>query len=149
MKILIDTDELVEFFGEGWDCYDICSKAELRVFLARFCKQKIEGEEEKEEQPAKGETRPKFDSITYFTRDQAQKHLEVLRDAINTIGKVSIRDYYRFAEFLQILPKWTAMFFTEDYGWIDLSTARINIIHSRGGDLWKLEMPVPKKLTKD
>ena len=145
MKILIDTDELVEFFGEGWrGCY-ISTKEELKWFLVDFCRQKIEGEKEKE-QPARSETCPKFDSITYFTREQAQKHLEVLRDAIAAMRKVSIRDYYRFAEFLQILPKWTAMYFNEDYGWTDLSTARINIVHSRGVDLWTLELPEPKKL---
>lgn len=145
MKILIDTDELVEFFGEGWDSYDICSKAELKSFFANFCKQKIEGEEEKEEQPTKSETCPKFDSITYFTRDQALKHLELLRHHIDALGKVSIRDYYRLAEFLQILPKWTAMYFAEGYGWTDLSTARVRAVHSRGIDLWTLEMPEPKK----
>ena len=146
MKILIDTDELVEFFGEGWDSSDICSKAELRSFLANFCKKKIEGEEEKEEQPTKSETCPKFDSITYFTRDQALNHLEFLRDAIVAMGKVSIRDYYRLAEFLQILPKWTAMYFTEGYGWTNLYTVRVKAVHSRGIDLWTLEMPEPVKL---
>jgi len=145
MKILIDTDELVEFFGEGWCSCDISTKEELKSFLVDFCKQKIEGEEEKEE-PVKNETCLKFDSITYFTREQAQKHLEVLRDALAAIGKVSIRDYYRFAEFLQILPKWTAAYFKEDYGWTDLSMARINATHQGGIDLWTLEMPVPKKL---
>ncbi len=145
MKILIDTDELVEFFGEGWCSCDISTKDELKSFLVDFCKQKIEGEEEKEE-PVKSEACPAFDSITYFTREQAQKHLEVLRDALTAMGKVSVRDYYRFAEFLQILPKWTAMYFKEDYGWIDLSKARINVIHNRGVDLWTLEMPVPVKL---
>ena len=145
MKILIDTDELVEFFGEGWDSYDICSKAELRSFLANFCKQKIEGEEEKEEQPTKSETCPKFNSITYFTRDQAINHLELLRATV-AMGKVSIRDYYWLAEFLQILPKWTAMYFAEGYGWTDLSTARVRAVHSRGIDLWTLEMPEPVKL---
>lgn len=146
MKILIDTDELVEFFGEESDCYDIYSKAELRMFLARFCKQKIEGNEEKEEEPTKSETCPTFDSITYFTRDQAQHHLELLRDHVDALGKVSIRDYYRLAEFLQIIPKWTAMYFTEDYGWKDLSTVRINTVHSGGLNLWTLEMPELKKL---
>lgn len=144
MKILIDTDELVEFFGEGWDSYDICSKAELRAFLERFCKQKIEGEEEKEE-PTKNETCPAFDSITYFTRDQAQKHLEVLRDTIRTSGKVSVQDYYRLAEYLGIIQKWIAMNFKSNYGWKDLSTARINAICCKGNYLWTLEMPVPKK----
>lgn len=145
MKLLIDTDELVEFFGEGWRSFDISTKDELRSFLADFCKQKIEGEEEKEE-PVKSETCPKFNSITYFTRDQAQKHLELLRDAIRAFEKVSVRDYYRLAEFLQIIPKWTALYFKGDYGWTDLSTARINIVHSRGIDLWTLEMPEPKRL---
>lgn len=144
MKILIDTDELVEFFGEGWWSCDISTKEELKSFLVDFCKQKIEGEEEKEE-PVKSEICPKFDSITYFTRDQALKHLELLRHHIDALGKVSIRDYYRLAEFLQILPKWTAMYFAEGYGWTDLSTARVRSVHSRGIDLWTLEMPEPKK----
>ena len=80
MKILIDTDELVEFFGEGWCSCDISTKEELKSFLVDFCKQKIEGEEKEEEkeEPAKSETCPKIDSITYFTRDQAQKHLQLL-----------------------------------------------------------------------
>lgn len=150
MKILIDTDELVEFFGEGWDCYDICSKAELRVFLARFCKQKIEGKEEidepEEQANVKADIGMIFDGITYFEKDQAQKHLELLRDAISVKGYVTIRDYYRLAEFLQIIPKWTAMYFTDEYGWKDLSLARINVRHDRGIDLWTLEMPVPEKL---
>lgn len=147
MKILIDTDELVEFFGEGWWSCDISTKEELKSFLIDFCKQKIEGEEEtaEEEQPAKNETCLGFDSITYFTRDQALKHLELLRHHIDALGKVSIRDYYRLAEFLQILPKWTAMYFAEGYGWTDLSTARVRSVHSRGIDLWTLEMPEPKK----
>ena len=145
MKVLIDTDELVEFFGEGWDCYDICSKAELRSFLANFCKQKIEGEEEKEE-PVKNETCPAFDSITYFTREQAQKHLEVLRDECTACGRVTIQDFYRLAEWLQIIPKWTHLHFRSNYGWTDLSTARINSIHRGGVDLWTLEMPELKKL---
>ena len=146
MKILIDTNELVEFFGEGWCSCDISTKEELKSFLVDFCKQKIEGEEEEEEQPAKNETCPKFDSITYFEREQAQKHLEVLRDALAAMGRVSVRDYYRFAEFLQILPKWTAMYFNESYGWTDLSTVRINVTHNGGIDLWTLEMPKLKKL---
>ena len=151
MKILIDTDELVEFFGEGWCSCDISTKNELRSFLVDFCKQKIEGEEEKEE-PAKSETGPKFDSIMYVTRDQALKHLEVLRVAIASMGKVSIRDYYRFAELLRILPewtsmpKWTPMYYNEDYGWTDLFMARVKVIHRRGIDLWILEMPEPRKL---
>lgn len=149
MKVTIDTDELAEFYKNEWREV-ITSAEDLKSFLANFCKQKIEGEketaEEEKEQPAKSETCPAFDSITYFTREQAQKHLEVLRDAITAMGKVSIRDYYRFAEFLQILPKWTAMYFNESYGWTDLSTARINTVHSRGVDLWTLEMPVPKRI---
>ena len=143
MKILIDTDDLVEFFGEGWYSCDISTKDELRSFLVDFCKQKIEGEED-EEEPAKSETCPKFDSIMYFTRDQAQKHLEVLRDAICTSGKVSVQDYYRLAGSLGIIQNWIAMYFKSDYGWRDLSTARINGIHCGGIDLWTLEMPVPK-----
>lgn len=143
MKILIDTDELVEFFGEGWCSCDISTKEELKSFLIDFCKQKIEGEEE---QPTRSETCPKFGSITYFTRDQAQKHLELLRDYINTLGCVSVRSYYRLAEYLQIIPDGTASHFTEDYGWCSLSTVRINTMHSGGIDLWTLEMPVPKEL---
>lgn len=146
MKILIDTDELVEFFGEGWCSCDISTKEELKIFLVDFCTQKIEGEEEEKEVSVKSETYTKFDSITYFTREQAQKHLELLRDALRTFEKVSVQDYYRLAEFLQIKPKWTAMYFKGDYGWTDLSTARINTVHSRGIDLWTLEMPEPKKL---
>lgn len=145
MKILIDTDELVEFFDEGWCSYDISTKDELRSFLIDFCKQKIKGEEEKEE-PVKSETCPKLDSITYFTREQAQKHLELLRDECTAYGSVTIRDYYRLAEWLQIIPKWTHLHFRANCGWTDLSTVRINVIHSRGVDLWTLEMPVPKKL---
>lgn len=145
MKILIDTDELVEFFGEGWYSCDISTKDELRSFLADFCKHKIEGEEEKEE-PAKSETCPKFDSITYFTRDQAQKHLELLRDYIDTLGCVSVRSYYRLAEYLQIITDGIASRFTEDYGWCDLSMVRINVKHSGGIDLWTLEMPEPMEL---
>ncbi len=149
MKILIDTDELVEFFGEGWDSCDISTKEELKSFLVDFCKQKIEGEKEtaeEEEEPAKSETCTKFNSITYFTRDQALKHLELLQDTTVAMGKVSIRDYYRLAEFLQILPKWTAMYFAEGYGWTDLFTARVKAVHSRGIDLWTIEMPEPVKL---
>ena len=158
--IMIDPEKLIEFFDRQQEesCeyrYDISTTDELRQFLYDFChnevdfgfgfvcKKKIESEKE---QPTKSKACPKFNSITYFTREQAQKHLEVLRDAVAAMGKVSIRDYYRFAEFLQILPKWTAMYFNEDYGWKDLSTARINTVHSRGVDLWTLEMPEPKKL---
>ena len=150
MKILIDTDELVEFFGEGWCSCDISTKEELKSFLADFCRQKIKSEEEttdeEEEQSTKNETCPKFGSITYFTRDHAQKHLELLRDAICTFGKVSVQDYYRLAEWLQVIPKWTHLHFRSNYGWTDLSTVRINATHSGGIDLWTLEMPVPKKL---
>ena len=148
MKILIDTDELVEFFGEGWYSCDISTKDELKSFLADFCKQKIEGEEEEKEkeEPAKSETCPKFDSITYFTRDQAQKHLELLRDSIDALGCVRVRSYYRLAEYLQIIADGIASCFTEDYGWCDLSMVRINFKHSGGLDLWTLEMPTPKRL---
>lgn len=146
MKILIDTDKMVEFFGEGWGSCDISTKEELKLFLVDFCRQKIEGEEEKEEQPTKSKTCPKFDSITYFTRDQALNHLDLLRYHIDALGKVSIRDYYRLAEFLQILPKWTALYFAEGYGWTDLSMARVRAVHNRGIDLWILEMPEPMKL---
>lgn len=153
MKILIDTDEFVEFFGEGWGSCDISTKEELKQFLVDFCQQKIEGEEEmpkeEEEQPTKNETCLGFDSITYFTRDQAQKHLELLQNTTVVMGKVSIRDYYRWAEFLQILPKWIAIYFKEDYGWTDLSTARVRSVHSRGIDLWTIEMPEPKRLTEN
>lgn len=145
MKILIDTDELVEFFDEGWCSCDISTKDELRSFLIDFCKQKIKGEEEKEE-PTKSETCLIPDSITYFTREQAQKHLEVLRDECTAYGRVTIQDYYRLAEWLQIIPKWTHLHFRSNYGWTDLSTVRINATHSGGIDLWTLEMPAPKKL---
>lgn len=67
MKILIDTDELAEFFGEGWCSCDISTKEELKSFLVDFCKTKIEGKEEKEE-PVMDETSPKFGSITYYER---------------------------------------------------------------------------------
>ena len=144
MKVLIDTDELAEYFNKGWGEVDISSADDMKYYLAEFCMMKIAGsKEEDEEELVRSETRPRFDSITYF---QAQKHLELLRDAVAAMGKVSIRDYYRFAEFLQILPKWTAMYFNEDYGWTDLSTARISSVHSRGINLWTLEMPEPKKL---
>ena len=145
MNILIDTDELVEFFGDGWCSCDISTKEELKSFLVDFCKTKIEGEEEKEE-PLKSENCPKFGSITYFTREQAQKHLKVLRDECTAYGRVTIQDYYRLAEWLQVIPKWTHLHFRSNYGWTDLSTVRINATHSRGVDLWTLEMPVPKKL---
>lgn len=145
MKILIDTDELVEFFGEEWCSCDISTKEELKSFLVDFCKQKIEGKEEKEE-PVKSEICPKIDSITYLTRDQAQKHLQLLRDEHTAYGSVTIRDYYRLAEWLQIIPKWTHLHFRADYGWKDLSTVRINSIHHGGIDLWTLEMPELKKL---
>lgn len=151
MKVLIDTDELAEYFNKGWGEVGISSADDMKYYLAEFCMMKIAGSKEEDEESEK-EERAKvnqcvaFDSITYFTRDQAQKYLEVLRDALAAMGKVSIRDYYRFAEFLQILPKWTAMYFNEDYGWTDLSTARISSVHSRGIDLWTLEMPEPKKL---
>jgi len=149
MKIEIDTDELVEFFGEGWCSCDISTKEELKSFLIDFCKQKIEGEEEKKE-PVKDEASPKFGSIIYYEREQAQRHLELLRDAIAVKGHVTVRDYYRLAEFLQILPKWTAMYFREEYGWRDLSTVRINMTHdNKGIALWTLEMPVPERLRED
>lgn len=145
MKILIDTDELLEFYRKKWR--EVVTSAEdLRSFLANFYKQKIEGEEEKEEQPTKSETCPTSSSITYFTRDQVQKHLEVLRDECTAYGRVTIQDYYRLAEWLQIIPKWTHLHFRSNYGWTDLSTVRINETHSGGIVLWTLEMPVPKKL---
>lgn len=149
MKILIDTDELVEFFGEGWCSCDISTKDELKSFLVDFCKQKIKGEEETaedEEEARKSENCSNFDSITYFTRDQAQKHLELLQDECTACGSVTIRDYYRLAEWLQIIPKWAHLHFRADYGWENLSTVRINAIHRGGIDLWTLEMPAPVKL---
>ena len=148
MKILIDTDELAEFYKNEWR--EVVTSAEdLRSFFANFCKQKIEGEEETtedEEEPAKSETCLIPDSVTYFTREQAQKHLEVLRDECTAYGRVTIRDYYRLAEWLQIIPKWTHLHFRSNYGWTDLSTVRINTIHNRGVDLWTLEMPEPMRL---
>lgn len=151
MKIEIDTDELAEFYDKKWH-EDISSAEDLRSFLANFCKQKIEGEEEaadeEEEQSTKNESYPKFDSITYFTKDQAQKHLDLLRDEYVTCGNVTIRDCYRLAEWLQLIPKWTHLHFRADYGWKDLSTARVKAIHRGGIDLWILEMPVVEKLSK-
>ena len=145
MKIEIDTDELAEFFEEEWHEDIISTTDELKEFLAAFCKKKIEGKEEKEE-PVKSEACPKIDSITYLTRDQAQKHLQLLRDECTACGSVTIRDYYRLAEWLQIIPKWSHLHFRADYGWKDLSTVRINTIHRGGIDLWILEMPELKKL---
>ena len=141
MKILIDTDELVEFFDEKWR-EGISSEEGLRSFLARFCKQKIE----EEEQPTKNEACPKFDSITYFTREQAQKHLGLLRDKRMACGYVTIQDYYRLAEWLQIIPKWSHLYIRADYGWTDLTTVHINAMYRGGICLWTLEMPEPKKL---
>lgn len=150
MKIEIDTDELAEFYEEEWQ-EDIAFADDLKAFLAAFCKKKIEDEKDEPEEKAdmKAGKGLIFNSITYFEREQAQRHLELLRDAITVKGHVTVRDYYRLAEFLQIIPKWTAMYFREEYGWRDLSLARINAEHNRGIDLWTLEMPVPERLSGD
>lgn len=151
MKIEIDTDELAEFYDDEWR-EDITFADDLKAFLAAFCKKKIEGKEEIDEPEEKVYVKTKgmiFNGITYFEREQAQKHLDLLRNLIAVNGRVTIRDYYKLAEFLQIIPKWTAMYYMEECGWKDLSQARINVIHDRGIDLWTLEMPVPEKLSGD
>ena len=44
------------------------------------------------------------------------------------------------------MPKWTPMYYNEDYGWTDLFMTRVKAIRRRAIDLWTLEMPEPKKL---
>lgn len=151
MKIEIDTDELAEFYEEEWQEV-IAFADDLKAFLAAFCKKKIEGKEEIDEPEEKVYVKVKgmiFNGITYFEREQAQKHLDLLRNMTAIKGHVTIKDYYRLAEFLQIIPKWTAMYFMDDCGWKDLSLARINVTHNRGIEMWTLEMPVPEKLSGD
>lgn len=167
--IMVDPEKLIKFFDRQQEesCgygYDISTTDELRQFLYDFCHNEVDfgfgftckkiEDEEKKEEPIKSETCPKFGSITYPTRDLAQKHLELLRDYICTLGKVSIQDCFRLAEWLQIVPEWTHLHFRSNYGWTDLSTARINTVpgtatDSEGNGLWTLELPVPKKLTRD
>ena len=148
--IMIDPEKLIEFFDRRQEetCgygYDISTTDELRKFLSDFCRNEADLDFGIEENTDEKETEddepnaPPFDSITYYTRDQAQKHLELLKNAIKAVGSVSIQDYYRLAEFLEIIPKWTSMYFKKDYGWRDLSSAQINTM--RG--LWIIEMPVP------
>lgn len=152
MKIEINTDELAEFFEEEWHEDIISTTDELKEFLAAFCKKKIENKEEMDEPEEKAYVKTKgmiFNGITYFEREQAQKHLDLLRNTIRVKGRVTIRDYYRLAEFLQIIPKWTAVYYMDECGWKDLSLARINTVHDKGIDLWTLEMPVPEKLSGD
>lgn len=128
MKILIDTDELVEFFGEGWDCYDICSKAELRVFLARFCKQKIEGEKSDKEQNKDGaddhtnntERHLYFNNILFNSRNEAELVLKSMEERIKTVGFVTVADYYLFS----LKPAAIESVYY-DWGWRDMSGAHL------------------------
>ena len=148
--IMINPEKLIEFFDRRQEesCgygYDISTTDELRKFLSDFCRTEadlgfgIEENTDEKETENKESNTPPFDSITYYDRKSAEKHLELLNNAIKAVGSVSIQDYYRLAEFLEIIPKWTSMYFKKDYGWRDLSSAQINTM--RG--LWIIEMPVP------
>lgn len=71
-----------------------------------------------------------YNDITFYSRGEAEKVLDQLDEILEAYGMVRVADLY---DSIQVTPNFT----DHDYGWINLSNAKV--VHTRDG--YKLELP--------
>lgn len=78
-----------------------------------------------------------FNAVTFATYGEAKVLLDTMKDAVACYGKVTVGDFYVYAGIRQD-------FSDNNYGWYDLSTAKI----VASGREWSVRLPVTVPITE-